>query len=161
MQARPMTVTRAAGALCLDCAGSRARAEHLGGELLSDDPLRVGGGVDHRLQVDPGRHAHVLDHVHEFLGGDVAGGARRVRAATEASKSDTPSSSAVSTLASPVPLVLWKCRLSATSGWAERNAPTSSRTRRGVAMPVVSQNEMQSAPSATAREATRTTRGTG
>src|ERR1017187_321524 len=80
---------------------------------------------------------------------------------TEASKSATPSSSAVRTLASPVPRVLWKCRLRGTSGYAERNSPTSSRTRPGVAIPVVSPNETVSAPSATARPATRTTRSTG
>ena len=83
------------------------------------------------------------------------------RPPTEASKSDTPSSRAASTLASPVPRVLWKCRFSAVSGWAERNAPTSARTRVGVAMPVVSPNEAESAPSARARPATDTTRLTG
>ena len=83
------------------------------------------------------------------------------RPPTEASKSATPSSRAASTLASPVPLVLWKCRFSPVSGWAERNAPTSARTRVGVAMPVVSPNEAESAPSAMARPATATTRETG
>ena len=80
------------------------------------------------------------------------------RPPTEASKSATPSSSAASTLASPVPRVLWKCRFSPVSGWAERNAPTSARTRVGVAIPVVSPNEAESAPSAMARPATDTTR---
>ena len=47
------------------------------------------------------------------------------------------------------------------SGYAERNPPTSSVTRRGVAIPVVSPNEMESAPSATARPATASTRLTG
>src|SRR5580693_1254987 len=83
------------------------------------------------------------------------------RPPTEASKSATPSSSAVSTFASPVPRVLWKCRLSAVSGCLDRNSPTSSRTRAGVAIPVVSPNETESAPSATARLATPTTRCTG
>ena len=83
------------------------------------------------------------------------------RPPTEASKSATPSSRAASTLASPVPRVLWKCRFSPVSGWAERNAPTSARTRVGVAMPVVSPNEAESAPSAMARPATATTRETG
>ena len=83
------------------------------------------------------------------------------RPPTEASKSATPSSRAASTLASPVPRVLWKCRFSPVSGWAERNAPTSARTRVGVAIPVVSPNEAESAPSAMARPATDTTRLTG
>src|SRR5271166_2310330 len=38
------------------------------------------------------------------------------RPPTEASKSDTPSSRAARTLASPVPRVLWKCRFSVVSG---------------------------------------------
>src|SRR5499427_1341182 len=80
---------------------------------------------------------------------------------TDASKSSTPSSSAARTFASPVPRVLWKCRLSGTSGCRNRNAPARSCTRRGVAMPVVSPNEIASAPSATARPATASTRSTG
>src|SRR5581483_573207 len=80
---------------------------------------------------------------------------------TDASKSATPSSRAASTLARPVPLVLWKCRLRLCSGLASRNAPTSARTRDGVAIPVVSPNELESAPSATARLATATVRSTG
>src|SRR6266480_3447488 len=43
----------------------------------------------------------------------------------------------------------------------ERNPPTRSRTRRGVAIPVVSPNETESAPSATARPAAHSTRSTG
>src|SRR5580692_1895786 len=75
--------SRANGELRRDRSASRAGPEHLGRELAADDLLRVGGGLDHRVQVDPGRDAHVLDHVHEFLGGDVAGGAGRVRAPAE------------------------------------------------------------------------------
>src|SRR5487761_927572 len=80
---------------------------------------------------------------------------------TDASKSATPSSSAVSTFASPVPRVLWKCRFRAVSGCRDRNSPTSACTRAGVAIPVVSPNETESAPSATARLATATVRSTG
>jgi hypothetical protein len=58
----------------------------------------------------PVANAHVLHHVYELLGGNVAGRPGRVRTAaeapTEASKSLTPSSSAASTFASPVPRVL-------------------------------------------------------
>src|SRR5579859_2869494 len=80
---------------------------------------------------------------------------------TDASKSSTPSSSAASTLARPVPRVLWKCRFSGVPGNRDRNPPTRSRTRRGVAIPVVSPNETESAPSATARPAAHSTRSTG
>ncbi len=83
------------------------------------------------------------------------------RPPTDASKSLTPSSSAASTLARPVPRVLWKCRFSAASGKADRVSPTSRVTRDGVAMPVVSPYDRVSAPSASARPATESTRSTG
>ena len=39
--------------------------------------------LDQRVEVDAGVDLHVLEHVHEILGDDVAGRARRVRAAAE------------------------------------------------------------------------------
>src|SRR6202044_2184352 len=66
-----------------DSAGPGARPQNLGRQLTADDPLGLAGRLDHRLQVHAGRHAHVLDHVHELLGGDVAGSPGRVRAAAE------------------------------------------------------------------------------
>src|SRR6516165_6273282 len=73
----------AARALCRNCTGSGAGAEHLGGQFTADDAFRLGRRVDHGGQVHAGGHPHVLDHVHEFLGGDVSGGPGRVRAAAE------------------------------------------------------------------------------
>ena len=133
------------------------------GRVAADDALGLGGGRDHRVQVDAGRHAHVLDHVHEFLGGDVAGRAGRVRAAAQAADGGVEVGHAefqggqhVGQPGAPGVVEVQVQRRS--PGWAERNAPTSARTRVGVAMPVVSPNEAESAPSAMARPATDTTR---
>ena len=51
---------------------------------MADYAFGFGRGGDHRLQVDAGGDAHVLDHSREFLGGDVPGRARRVGASAEA-----------------------------------------------------------------------------
>src|SRR5215831_7488198 len=69
--------------LCGNGPGPRTGAQHLGRQLTPDDAFRGPRRLDHRRQVDTGPHAHVLDHVHQFLGGDVAARARRVRAAAE------------------------------------------------------------------------------
>src|SRR4051812_42245961 len=71
---------------------------------------------------------------------------------TLASNSLTPNSSAVRMFASPVPRVLWKCSRSG------RTAESRSRTRRGVAMPVVSPKAIRSAPSARTRATMPATR---
>jgi len=64
--------------------GARAGAQHVGRQLLADRSLGERGHIQQHVDVHAGRDAHVVEHRHDFLGGDVAGGARRVRATAEA-----------------------------------------------------------------------------
>src|SRR4051794_9539486 len=62
---------------------ARAGTQHLRWQGPTHEALGLAGGFEHRVEVDAGVDTHVLDHVHEVLGADVAGRARRVRAAAE------------------------------------------------------------------------------
>ena len=102
--------------------------------------------------------AHLVEHRDEVLGGDVAGRARRHRAAAELAERSTrsesmPCSSAASTLASPWPRVLWKWAVSSTPGRRSRAAAKNSPTWRGFAIPVVSPNATSSQPASASRSA--------
>src|SRR4029453_9064249 len=70
-------------------AGPWTCPQHLRGKLVADEALRRWSCVDHGGKVDAGRHAHVLDHVHEFLGGNVARCPRWVGGATKAANPRT------------------------------------------------------------------------
>ena len=62
---------------------ARAGPHHLTGEVAADEVLGEVGGVDERVEIDTGVDVHVLEHVDQVLGDDVAGRARRVGAAAE------------------------------------------------------------------------------
>src|SRR4051794_4374628 len=75
----PRLATRADSNMPLHRAGhERVRAER-----PAEVRLRLPGGGEQRRQVDPGLHAHLAEHRHDVLGGDVARRARGHRAAAE------------------------------------------------------------------------------
>ena len=51
----------------------RTGHDAVAGELAAQDRLRRTGGVDDRRETDAGLHAHLVEHVDQVLGGDVAG----------------------------------------------------------------------------------------
>src|SRR4051812_44598717 len=53
------------------------------GQLVADGVLGNRGGREDGVEVQAGAHAGLLEHVDQLLGGDVAAGARRERAAAE------------------------------------------------------------------------------
>src|ERR1700747_2098337 len=55
----------------------------MAGELATEDRLRLACGLDDGSQVQAGLDAHLVEHAHPVLGGDIAGRARRHRAASE------------------------------------------------------------------------------
>src|SRR5271163_4262465 len=55
----------------------------MAGELAAEDRLRLACGLDDGSQVQAGLDAHLVEHAHQVLGGDVAGRAGRHRAASE------------------------------------------------------------------------------
>ena len=83
------------------------------------------------------------------------------------SKLSIPASSAASTLASPCPRVLWKCAVSSTAAAAlaaprpSLHCANSSRTWRGLAIPVVSPKPISCAPASRRRVAISKTRAGG
>ena len=122
------------------------------GQLAADDVLREVRAVDQRVEVDAGVDPHVVEHVHEILGDDVAGRARRVRAAAEpADRRVEPTHAAVERRRRR-----WRGRCRACCGSAARRSRSAIADpverveqvvdARGVAMPVVSPNDSRSAP---------------
>ena len=61
----------------------RARRQHVGAERPAEHLLRRARGLDQPRQVDPGLDPHLVQHRDDVLGRDVAGRARRHRAAAE------------------------------------------------------------------------------
>src|SRR6516225_3185465 len=57
--------------------------EGMAGEPAAEDRLRLAGRLDDVWQVQAGLDAHLVEHAHQVLGGDVAGRAGRHRAAAE------------------------------------------------------------------------------
>src|SRR3954471_4576655 len=64
--------------------GAAARAVQGTGQLVPDGLLGHRGRGEDCVEVEPRAHAGLLEHVDQLLGGDVAAGARRERAAAEA-----------------------------------------------------------------------------
>ena len=58
-------------------------AQHVGAERAAQHLLRGARGLDQARQVDPGLDPHLVQHRDDVLAGDVAGRARRDRAAAE------------------------------------------------------------------------------
>src|SRR5512144_1216527 len=91
-RARPLvqdrgTVARLPSVACRDVErrqpGPRPRPQHLRRQPMADDLLGGARHLEQRVEIHTGRDPHVLDHVHEFLRRDVAGGARGVGAAAQ------------------------------------------------------------------------------
>src|SRR5437764_3124465 len=61
----------------------RTRDQRVRAERAPEDPLGLAGGLQQRVEVHAGLDAHLVQHRDEVLGGDVAGGALRHRAAAE------------------------------------------------------------------------------
>src|SRR5215207_4705077 len=61
----------------------RTRHERVRAKRAAEDRGDVAGAGEEGLEVDAGVDAHLVEHRHEVLGRDVAGGARRHRAAAE------------------------------------------------------------------------------
>src|SRR6516165_5123516 len=61
----------------------RTRDQDMAREAAPEHALNLGRGGDQRLQVDSGLDPHLREHRDEVLAGDVAGRARRHRAAPE------------------------------------------------------------------------------
>src|SRR5690606_13492227 len=62
----------------------RARLVDLARQAAAHDALGDRARLDELVQIDAGGDAHAVQHVHQIFGGQVAGGARGVGAATEA-----------------------------------------------------------------------------
>src|ERR1043166_3181470 len=60
-------------------------------ERPAQDPLRETRNVDQRIEIDPRRNSHVVHHMDEILGADVADRARGERASAEAADRDRKS----------------------------------------------------------------------
>ncbi|EUA33708.1 hypothetical protein I552_4487 [Mycobacterium xenopi 3993] len=86
-----------------------------------------------RVQVDVDIDAAVGEQVDQIFGGNIAGGAWRERAASQAAdrgvQPDTPAVTAAYALARPAPRVLWKCAPKAVVPINGRNAAISETTR--------------------------------
>ena len=117
-----------------DCPGARTGAQHLRRQFAADDALGLGGG---RRSSRRGRCRSRRPCPRPCARAPRWRRCRSRRARTDSRRGrrrsrrsrPTPSSSAASTLASPVPRVLWKCRLQR----GRRDAPSG--TRRPAAHP--------------------------
>ncbi len=59
--------------LNLDHVGAEVGERQLARELMADDCLRQTAGVNHRVEIDACRDAHLRPEQGQFLGADVAG----------------------------------------------------------------------------------------
>ena len=144
----------------------RPGAQHVGAERAAEQLLRRARGLDQRREVDPGLDPHLVQHRDQVLGRDVAGRARRDRAAAELAEARLERVDSLLERREHVGEALAagvvEVRGQLDPGRAARARRRRTRaTWRGFAIPVVSPKPTSSQPAAARRSAISNTRSGG
>ena len=112
-----------------------ARLDDLARDVVTDQHGQALRELDQALQVDTGVVAHQFERVHDLFAADIAGRAGRIGATAEAAERRIETVGAgvdrASTLARPIPRVLWKCKVNSVAGQRSRKARVNSATWAG------------------------------